>query len=213
MSTLPTTHRADPADLPAVELEGLVHIGTLDPARKGMSYEGSCLSVSACPEAWEHIAHLGGNPWWACKRLGNQFIDALSLTRHQRDQVEEWAVTHGLAQRVRVWRVRYFDDELDETRSLLVTTEAEARQEAEAIDGDPVPTQALVATDALVGRMGQDPGVDAFDFILCCYAEDHGYDGVFWAESLSPSTLSAPRAGIAPSKIATWTFGRLAGPS
>lgn len=61
--------------LPTLQVDALFHVGLLDISqKKPESYEGNCLSVSLCPEAWRDIARLRGD----CFRLakpGAQFLD------------------------------------------------------------------------------------------------------------------------------------------
>ena len=45
-----------------------------------------------------------------------------------------------------------------------------------------------------------------FDYVLPLYAEELGYDGVWWEDILDIGKFSAPRGVIVPSKISSWTM-------
>lgn len=202
-----------PGRLPTAELEGLVHIGTLDAShKKGWSFEGACLSVSQWPDEWEGIAQLGGSPWWQCSRPGHRFVDALALAEEDRQAVEEWGVAGGLCEREAAWEVSWYDEELEEEmRSVFLSRDAALQEARDEEHGKPRKVKVLAPTEALRKRMGTSVDAGCFDEVLICFAEDHGYDGVFWDEILDPQRLSAPRAGIVPSKVKEWRFERMPG--
>jgi hypothetical protein len=64
----------------------------------------------------------------------------------------------------------------------------------------------LIATDSLRQRTKNDAApVTVPDLVLTVYAEEHGYDGVWWNDRLDVQNYSAPRGVIVPSKIKSWT--------
>lgn len=191
-------------------LEPLVHVGTLraqDKGVRGASHEGSGLSVSQCPEAWVRIARLGGVPWWRLERPGHAFLDAHALTRVQRRTIAAWGVARGWVAWRKLWRLRWYDEELDSTVHSLHDSEAAAREEAFDDEGaDIAQVRTLVAQPALAIRMGQavTPG-QAEALLHAVYAEDVlALDGVFWDDVLDVGALSAPRAVIFRSRLSGW---------
>jgi hypothetical protein len=80
------------------------------------SYEGPCLSVSLCPNAWIRIARLGGHPCHKLTRPGAAFLCVTSLEREAVDAIRAWAVDTGLLEAVDAWRGHCWDEEADEWR-------------------------------------------------------------------------------------------------
>jgi hypothetical protein len=187
------------------------HIGSMDAAQKGAdSLEGAGLSISLHPQEWSEIARLSG-PLWQGTRAGNQFLDVHRLRKAQRTAITQWGLANGYLIKQAVWRVSYFDDEYEEKRFFLFTDRAEA--EAEAEEYGVRPTLVKDATDGAAklwqrARHRPDP-VMGFDLLCPIYAEDVlRVDGVWWADRLSPDTLSAPRGVIVPSQVRHWQFIR-----
>lgn len=196
----------------------LVHVGTLQPGDKGVrgpSLEGDGLSVSQCPDAWARIARLGGLPWWRLERAGHAFLHAHALTRAQRRAIAAWGVAHGWVAQATMWRLRWFDDELEATVQSLHESEEEARDEAfDDQDADIAPVRTLVARSALAQRMGQAVAPGQAEALLhAVYAEDVlALDGVFWNDVLDAGALSAPRAVIFRSRLPEWRITPMPGP-
>lgn len=200
--------------IPGVELlpyDSFMHVGSMNPADKwchGASLEGNGLSVSFHPEAWREIARLGEEPTWRLERAGARFLDVLASEK-AKDRLFAWALEHELVEECTVWLVRYFDEELEQMRTLWCTTEEEALDEIEMNDlegVEPEERQAFRHTSALstqVGRPGPDPMM-AFDDVCIAYARAAGLDGVWWEEPLNVPALSAPRGVILPERVAEW---------
>ena len=192
----------------------LTHIGTLNPADKGRvghSHEGSGLSVSTCPNAWEQICKLGGLPWWTLTKPGHQFLDWYGLSGKTRKEIHAWGAAQGLVVEGPVWQLSWYDSEQDEAVFVSFPTEAAAKAEM----GDDrtlskVPAQ-WHATAALAAQSGHPDGeyLDlAFvsDMLAVAYARAQGLDGVFWREVLDVYAYSAPRAVILLEKLGQWTI-------
>jgi hypothetical protein len=195
--------------LPVKRFKALWHVGAFDANQKQHdSHEGAGLSVSVNPDEWRHIARgrVGGSLWELTK-AGNAFIDAHRISKKQRRMVGDWAVQNGFADYETVYRVSYYDDELEDEVYEEFTDREQAEIEAEEKDSEVQEIKGeLVATDALRKRtMSRADQVLTFDLILSVYAEEHGYDGVWWNDMLDVSRYSAPRGVIAPSKVHTWT--------
>jgi len=192
-----------------VEFDEVFHIGTLRQEDKGKahgsSWEGHGLSISLDPGAWELIAKLGGAPWWRLRRSGGRFLDYWQLSAEERLQISAWAVKRGLAQWTRAWRLSYFDDELDDTMSILHEDEEDARLEAEDFDDARIEqVRVLSPTEELERRLGMPSHLDCFDHVLVLWVQDErpDLDGVWWEDSYGP--YSAPRGVILPDRLASW---------
>lgn len=203
------------ARLPSRSFKTLWHVGTLDPTQKGQgSYEGAGLSVSLHPDAWRRIARgqVGGETWQLTK-ADNRFLDAHRLSEPQRAMIEDWAVAQGHAERSTVYRVRHFDDELDSEVYSDFPSRERAEAEAEAYEDDAqveeIPGQLTATAKLRAATRNPNAVTNVFDLILSLYAEEHGYDGVWWNDRLDPSRYSAPRGVIVPSKLPDWSVTRV----
>jgi len=198
------------AAIPTLAFPTLYHVGSLDPKHKRRdSYEGAGLSVSIHPAEWRQIARgLVAGQTWALTKAKNKFIAATRLSKTQKAMIAQWAVTNGWAESSTIYRLSWFDDEMDDTMYSDFTTREEAEREAydpEDADIKEIPGT-LIATDALRHRTNNDAApVTVPDLILTVYAEELGYDGVWWDDRLDVRNYSAPRGVIVPSKIKTWT--------
>ena len=207
-------------DIPVLMVDEVYHWGTLAVSQKGSrfsdSFEGHCLSVSRCPLAWLRIAKLGGSPLWRLTRRGGVFLDILSVGRNPelRQIIQDWGIARGYAENRTLWQA-WSSDEDGEWRYMLFASEDEARVEVVEDDEGPdggdavVPVEVLTGTALLCARLGRArmEGQDAFDFVAMVWAEDGhpALDGVWWGEVFDPDALSAPRGGIFPGKVGSWT--------
>ncbi|MFC6046708.1 hypothetical protein ACFPYM_02535 [Methylobacterium hispanicum] len=212
--------------VPVLSLPRVYHVGTLDPALRGVlhrsSQEGPCLSVSLCPESWVGIARLGGSPLFALERDEAAFLDVLAALRDPelRDVIVRWAESEGLIalrEQYKAWR---YDDETEEWSHFLFDArqqaEAEVDEFADGPDGGPAvePHMGHVATEELARRLGCGPvdSLFAIDFAAILWAREAAphylgrtLDGVWFAEDYAPERLSAPRGGIFPEILSAWT--------
>lgn len=207
--------------IPVVRTERVLHIGTLQASLKGRhfgsSLEGHCLSVSHCPHAWRDIARLGGNTLWALENPRGVFLDAIRVARNARLRrlIEAWGVLNGFSGPEIRWKV-WSTDEDGEWRYILCGTEQDALWEAEDGENEQGPrggpvveaVQVLTGTHRLCQRVGlvRMDDLDAFDFLAMVWAEDTQplIDGIWWRERYAPESLSAPRGGIFPTRLAQW---------
>lgn len=218
-------------NIPYTTFRSVIHVGQLEGAVGEHSFEGSCLSVSRCPHAWTLIACLGGKPWHQLTHPTGTFVDmhALYLDKPLSAHIAEWGVANGYAQRTEAYRSWFFDDDTQEWRFFLFSTADDAFREADAMGtadsaadlegpngrGTAVePVELWIATPKLSDRMGFTLRAteDAFDFIVLAWAEDTQPEvqGLWWADQYAPASLSAPRGGIFPSRLAQWKVTPLA---
>jgi hypothetical protein len=211
------------ADLPTISLEGLTHIGSLEPGDKnGWSLEGQGLSVSQHPEAWGRIARLGG-PVWSLPMDEAKFLDFHELNDEQRTAMDDFGVERGYTELATAYRVTYYDDEAEEERWITCGTREEALGEAaeyadqdladedgEISDADLVglitEVTVMKATAAFPDSTVKTGSTEIDEIVATVYVNEMlpDYDGVWWADRLDPVQLSAPRGVIVPSKIAGW---------
>ena len=201
----------------------LIHIGTMSAGDKGVrgdSYEGHGISVSECPEAWESIAKLGGQPWWTLTLPGNAapvFLDWHRVAADVRDEIIAWASANGLCVPCTCFEVSWSECiEPDEVERVFSTYEdkADAVLEFEGAvaeyEGDPESAPSLREYDAwkltpaalatLFRRRAELDETPLMAALL--YAErETNLTGVYWADRLDPMSYSAPRAVIFPDRL------------
>lgn len=199
--------------LPEVYRLGPCHAPYREPCA---SLEGHNLSVSVTPEAWQHIARLGGQPLWRLTNPIGRFIDVHAALDDESvmARVLGWASRAGLVERVPLYRAWFHYEEGSYYFECL--TEAQARRE---MDGDPASelevVPAWLGTSALVARTGATQAAqgDARDYALMAWVDVHceqwALDGLWWWERLEPLELSAPRGAIVPAALANWSAHRI----
>jgi hypothetical protein len=205
----PVAAMVTPLALTGVSLGVVTHIGTLDVSHKGeqgASHEGDGLSFSNHPQAWTTIAHLGGKPWWTTDLSDRAIVDGHACLHNEAilNGLHEWAQAKNLAHPNVFFKASWTDGETDEVTSVWVSTRK--RAQAELADQDePLPVEKIhgwAPTPALLQRMMQ-PVKDACvphplldQLLLTAYAQDHGWEGVWWNDTLAPARHSAPRGVI-----------------
>jgi hypothetical protein len=195
------------------------HVGTLLAADRrhqySKSYEGHCLSVSACPESWREIARLGCAPTWRLSNPGGRFVDVHKTLEQPgaREALKAWGMQSGLAEERTLWRAWLCDAETDRWGFVLREDYESACFEVcdplELTDaGVPVvQAQAVtVGTEKLRGQVSVDLSKDdCIDFLLMAWAQSHlDADGLWWDEEHNVPALSAPRGGLFPSRLDRW---------
>ena len=188
-------------------LERVVHVGTMDISRKnGGSLEGTGLSISLCPSAWQRITRTEGKPHLLEKAGGGTFLLATSLTQEDKEAIADWGIENGYVEKVVSYVKTYYDDEYEEEFEIVYDTREEAERDLDEGETIEERADALQATDKMVEVIGEKPPIAlVFDLLTTIYAEQNGYDGVYWKELLDVSRLSAPRGVIANSKLKEWS--------
>lgn len=193
-------------------LDQVWHIGSLNPADRGChghSFEGTGLSISVNPDAWEQIAKLGGLLWWELKRPHGAFLDYLALTEQQLAELTLWGVREGWLVMRQQWELSWLDSEDNERRMCYFDSLEKAQYERDEED-DTVSLKEVVRpcpTKAMDDRLGFKADVgSALDLAATFWVEDMtSLDGVWWAEYLRPSSLSAPRGVIVRRALDRWS--------
>ena len=193
---------------PTVHFPTVYHMGDMDPSKKSQgSHEGSGLSVSTHPDAWRKIARLGGRDTKTLVNGSSIFLDFHELTKKQKNIILQWGVENEYVTPASLWRVYYYDDEMEDTMSMEFTDQAEAEFEAEGVEGKvQVVRGSHVATPKMQQRVhGRAEPIMIMDLLSTIFVEDSlGWDGVWWDDELHPGKLSAPRGVIVPSKLGRW---------
>lgn len=197
---------------PVVIFPEVFHWGHLDPCHRpsSYSYEGSGVSVSRCPEAWQQIAKLGGNPLQRLTKPGGRFLDMTALRSGDRDYLLDMARRSGRLIPVEVWKVTTYDEELDCYTHSLYWTHEEAEREIDDIAEGYV---AIFRTNSHTtgpsfryAPARENMGVTVEDIAILEWLEDEtDLDGAWWFELYAPDSLSAPRGVIFPSRLSSWT--------
>ena len=192
--------------VPELSFEKLYHVGELDMSKKkGWSLEGSGMSVSRNPLAWRKIAWLEGSIH-EFDVADNRFLDWYELSSEQKDAINEWGIEKGYLESTTLYKVSYWDDELDDESFLICETLEEATEEAEMREVEPEPFEGYVATDLFPDRkyIGTATNYDQVIAAVWVNEEAPELDGVWWADRLDTSRDSAPRGVLAGNKIAEW---------
>lgn len=210
-----------PNNLPVILFPHLYHAGDLSkpaPTFANDTYEGSCLSVSLCPDDWIYIAKLKAKYIYTLKKDGNfQLLDIRAVQQNSNhiQAIIEWAQARQLIYEVTKWIGWDYDSEDANWSYGTYSTKEEADSEVEeqveyrlevgeplAPEGHEVvePKTMWVATPKLAKRMRQHTHgrYDALDFAVMAWAEDTvlTIDGVWWEDMYAPEKLSAPRGGL-----------------
>ena len=192
-----------------ISLDRVIHVGTMDITRKHKySLEGSGLSISLCPSAWQRITRTEGD-WNMLEKKNSKFLLATSLSQKDRLKIADWGIEHGYAEKTQTYAVVWFDMERDEDVEMVFATREEAEREIDEDREIEVRDETLVATSKINEEVGYEISpLLTFDLLMTIYAEQNGYDGVYWDEELDTSIMSAPRGVIANSKLSEWKVTR-----
>lgn len=182
------------------------HVGDLDVSKKyshGTSMEGNLFSMSACPDAWQTIAKLGGNPLHKTGRpvvmldMREVLYGDSKAAKAVRSLALKQAEARGYIEKRTVYEVCWDDDELDTRCSMLLRTMEEAEEEVR--DEPPAPKEYICTTPLLnmIHGWPEHELRDGLEFAVVEWARGISVlDGVYWDEELDPSRYTAPRAGM-----------------
>lgn len=215
-------------ECPLARLSEVTHIGTLNPADKGVrgdSYEGTGLSFSLHPEEWETIARLGGAPWWTTDVSSCRLLDGHELIENWGPALAAWGEANGWLDRTVMYRIEWFDDEVDGNVSMLCASREEALAELEfcgdgGLDEDAITVvdPCWVATSKLDVAMGRAPrqksqgDANILQDVATVWAKEQGLDGVWWEDELNVQSLSAPRGVVFEHVVPSLAFEKLRSP-
>ena len=197
-----------------LDFNQVYHLGNLagKPSPR-YSLEGHCLSVSLCPNEWRMIAQLGDLDCHILSKKNSQFLDAHAFTNIEsnRTQILSWAERQGLITKNKLYQIEWYDEEYNQTRTMLLDSYDEAVIEADGYGVEIVPTTGWIANQMLIQHTNQikiEPNL-VEDMVLICFGEKMGLDGIWWTDFFYPHSLGAPRGGIYPNKLSRWTVRRI----
>lgn len=210
----PLISASESSKLPVRKVAALWHWGSLDASHKferGVSYEGNLFSMSACPEAWLQICRFGGKQLHT-KADSSALLDMHSILHGEtkaakalKQEISDWGTAQGLLAERTIFKVSWYDDELENH----VSTDFLSRSEAEAElyedeEGGRTLTESLnlVGTASLLSKHGfRGHEIIGVEYAVIEWAQakfPDVLDGVYWAEIHDPDRYSAPRAGLFP---------------
>ena len=196
-------------DIPLIEIAEMWHIGSLDPSLSDpTSFEGCLLSVSTCPDTWQRVARLSG-PLWKLSNPNASYLNAHVALENAKfkQQMLDWAHKRGLVDFKTVVKVSEFDDEMDANLTFSFDSYEDAEEEFDMDELQyTLEQECPVMTDkALEDYSLHRNGIQySLDYILIDWARqvlcpsDENIKGIYWADAMDPSRLSAPRGGIFP---------------
>jgi hypothetical protein len=200
--------------LPIRKMIKVFHVGSMDASHKRSgSYEGSGLSVSLHPDEWRRIARgaVSGDTWVLTKPTGS-FLNFHKINKRLKGTIVQWGINQKLVKSSEVYRVSWYDDELDDMMQSDFPDRKTAEAEAEYMDTEvEVIPGGIVGTPKLSAAAGYQvsPGM-AFDILVTVWVEQATQlDGVWWNDRLDPDALSAPRGVIGRSKLSSWSAQQL----
>lgn len=198
--------------IPTVSKSGLFHVGSLNlEDKKVTSFEGEGLSVSPCPDSWRIIARIIGDTWKVEESL--VFLDAHALKRKQKTEIIEWAQGQGFIVQSTLYKVEWFDDEMDQTMHTLFKNHDEALEEAEDMEVDIIPVDDYLSTESFPDetvRAGMT-SIEFMDILLSVYVKNEHPEvyGVWWNDKHDVNRYSAPRGVIHRAKLNKVAFERV----
>ncbi|PLS19619.1 hypothetical protein CVD28_04160 [Bacillus sp. M6-12] len=194
--------------MPIITMEEMIfHVGQMDKSLKQKgSLEGSGLSFSTEPKAWVRINPFTGGKLFELKKEGNQFLDYYSLTEEQQQEIIQWGIHEGYVTACPLYRVTYYDDEMDMDLCSLYSDKGIGEEEAEDYGVELEEEEGFVSTEKMERRvMSHGSLLAPLDLLTTIYVEDElSIDGVWWEEELDISRYSAPRGVIVESKVKEW---------
>ena len=198
------------------EFSSVIHLGELNQNEQSRSsHEGCLISASTCPDAWQKIARLGGQPKWEITHIDSdrklRFVDIL----HKNTQTT--IVDEGIRQNLLImekwWKTPVSTDEEGNVRFTWTKNPEEYRNDWMEIGKKPtIHIKPVPNTDLIEFWCQRKSGFDlekeqtpwhALDMMLDAMIAKHQQtesypkiDGIFWNEILDPDALSAPRMGV-----------------
>lgn len=197
--------------MPIKTMKNIFHVGMMDKTLKAKgSFEGSGLSISTEPKAWVKINPFTGGDLFSCKKRDNQFLDFYSLNEEQKKEIIEWGIKEYYVVLTTLYRITYFDDEMDCDLSYLYDSFEQAQENADE-DVEVESESGYVSTpymDEKVMSHGKD--FNPLDLLCTLFVDEVlDIDGVWWEEILDVNKYSAPRGVIVKSKVESWNIEKL----
>lgn len=194
--------------MPIISVQNVFHVGKMDKSLKGKgSMEGAGLSISTEPSAWVKINPFTGGSLFSCKKNNNQFLDFYSLTEEQQKEIFTWGIKEHYVISTTLYRITYFDDEMNCDVSYLYDSYEQAQDNAE--DDVEIKTESgYVSTPYMDEKvMSHGKEYNPLDLLCTLYVDEvMDIDGIWWEEKLDVYRYSAPRGVIVESKVDSWSI-------
>jgi hypothetical protein len=193
--------------MPLISKEEVFHVGQLDRSLKQKgSLEGSGLSISTEPRAWVKINPFTGGKLFQLVKKENLFLDFYALTEEQEKVMIEWGIKEGHVIPAPIYRITYYDDEMESELCMIFHKKENAEEEAENYEVEIEEEIGFISTSQLEERvMSHSTLIAPLDLLSTLYAEEVlAIDGVWWEEKLDVFRYSAPRGVISNAKLKEW---------
>ena len=194
-------------DFPILEIDEVYHVGTMNKSCKRQdSMEGSGLSVSQCPEAWMSINKFTGGDIIELRKITGRFLDYLSLTEEQIQEIAFWGIVNQYIIPQKVYRVYSYVEEWDDEGYMEFLTLEKAQEETEGEESRLEECDGYIATEKMcIEVMGHPDSSSVLSLLSTIFADKIlGLDGVWWNETYAPEHLSAPRGVIFNDRVSEW---------
>lgn len=195
------------ATLPSISFHEIYHVGTLNISDKqSQSYEGQGLSFSLHPDEWQQITRLTGVKN-TLRKDSNKFLSYHKLTKTQKQEITDYCMKQNYIQEITTYRFSYWDDEMEEEMYSEFDNLEEAEEEADGYATESITTHSTyAATESFPDSTVKEGATGIHDIMATVWVNETKpqYDGVWWADKLDVSRLSAPRGVIVPNKIKEW---------
>ena len=187
------------------------HVGQLDPSKKAhLSHETNLgISVSEVPKAWRAITPLAGE-YYKFTNPHGRFLDKHALSEKDKRIILEWGDDMGLIEKSTVYKVTYYDDEMESDISSLYRSREEAEREAETPEDIEEVSDYYTPTSRFNKIIGwKISPVMAEDYLIILYAHEKlNVDGVWFDDDLDVLRYSAPRGTIFDNRLKNWKIER-----
>lgn len=193
---------------PTYTVEKVWHVGMMDVSlKKSDSLEGTGLSVSECPLAWEEIARLGGSSYFELSKKNGTFLDFHELSVEQRETITQWGLEKEYITLATLYKFIQYEEDGEEWYGLAESYEKaleEVSDDEGAVFEMPL---SIVPTLTFSQQVRGASLTNTFDVLVTVYNEDViGLDGVWFHDELDRNEYSAPRGVIALNRLEDWSI-------
>ena len=128
------------------------------------------------------------------------------------EELFSWGVSNGYMEQVVVYKVYWYDDELEETVYQELYDIDDVKIELEDMDisyEEAIEDEVLEVLEggySVTSKFKNETGSEHKDLIVSLYCQNENIvvDGLYWNETLSISKYSAPRGVIFDNMLGTW---------
>lgn len=183
--------------------QNLYHIGDLtNKQQRDNSYESNTLSVSVHPEEWIKIAKLGGKNKYSLFKSNAKFLNIISVENDNllMKNITNWGILNNYIYLDTLYKVSYYDDEMECELISLYNTHLEAEKEAPTPEDITVIKNSLLSTQNLNDKRNNGKEIEPINvkrFLIFQYAQEAlKLDGIWIDSKLDVYNYQAPAGGI-----------------